>query len=599
MAMTSHELRTPLVGIEGIADSMLDGDSGELSEEAKENLKLISMSGRRLSTLVNDILDLSKLKYSDLKLSKSAVDIRQVTDITIRFLQTVFTGKNIKIKNQITNDIPYIYGDTNRIQQIMNNLIDNAIKYTKQGEVIVYARRIKDFLEITVEDTGIGIPQDKITTIFKPFEQVDSSETKQYKGFGLGLSIIKQLVELHSGSIHVESKPGTGSRFSFTMPIYLKKYKPEDNQPAESESGHYPVEAETGTHPSIEVDASGNPVPTIGKKENFVTRVNEKSGEYILIVDDETINLKILSNYLGHEGYNVKTAEDGYKALDIIDTGSPPDLVLLDIMMPGMSGYEVCRKIRQNYTLYDLPVLMCTAKTQIMDIVTGLEAGANDYLPKPFDRRELLARVNTLIKLKRTLNEYNVSRLKNLQERMNPHFLFNAIHAIHSLIHIDAKKADTGIIKLAEIYRFLMEKSLNPMVDFSEEWEFVKSYLDFEMIRFPDILTYDLQIKGDFNGVKIPPLILQPLVENGIKHGLRKKNSPGPGKLEIRADKEGDTITFYVLDDGPGVNCSDVYARSIGNIRERINFYFKHSTVTLENREECGAKATITFQSLV
>ncbi len=596
MAVTSHELRTPLLGIEGIADSMIEGTAGKLSEEAIENLKLISLSGKRLSTLVNDILDLSKLKYSDLKLIKSAVDIRQVTDIAIRFLQSVFTDKKIKIKNQITDDIPYIYGDMNRIQQILNNLIDNAIKYTNQGEVVIYARRIKDFVEITVEDTGIGIPVEKIEDIFMPFEQVDSSETRQYRGFGLGLSIVKQLVELHDGSIHIESEKGKGSRFIFTLPVYLEKYKSLNSNHTDLENAYNSISGESETYSAIEIDEEGNPIPTIGKKDKTVIKPDGQSmDEYILIVDDEPVNLKILSNHLGHAGYRIKTAEDGLKALDIIGTGDLPDLVLLDIMLPGMSGYEVCQKIRQNYTLYDLPVLMCTAKSQVMDIVTGFESGANDYLPKPFDRRELLARVSTLIMLKRTINEYKASRLKNLQERMNPHFLFNAIHAIHSLIHTDAKKADMAIIKLAEIYRFLMERSFNPLVNFSEEWEFVKSYLEFEKIRFPDILSYNLVMRGDFSGIRIPPLILQPLVENAIKHGLRKKNEPG--KLEVFAEKDGEKITLTVLDDGPGLASGDVFSRSIGNIRERINFCFRDSAVTLENRDGRGAKAIVSFQS--
>ncbi len=269
MAVTSHELRTPLLGIEGISDSMLDGATGVLSEEARENLELISLSGKRLSTLVNDILDLSKLKYSDLKLIKTAVDIRQAADIAIRFSQSVFIGKNIKIKNHITDDIPYIYGDKNRVQQIMHNLIENAIKYTPEGEVIIYARRIKNFVEITVEDTGIGIPADKFENIFKSFEQVDSSVSRKYAGSGLGLSITKQIVELHGGEIHVESELGRGSRFIFTMPVYLEKYKSIENSTLDHNSSYADALPVSASDSVIEVDAEGNPIPTIGKKERF------------------------------------------------------------------------------------------------------------------------------------------------------------------------------------------------------------------------------------------------------------------------------------------------------------------------------------------
>jgi sensor histidine kinase YesM len=138
-----------------------------------------------------------------------------------------------------------------------------------------------------------------------------------------------------------------------------------------------------------------------------------------------------------------------------------------------------------------------------------------------------------------------------------------------------------------------MERSLSPLVDFNEEWQFVKSYLEFEKMRFPDILSYNLEMIGDFSGVKIPPLILQPLVENAIKHGLRKKSEPG--KLEISAVKVGGKVTLTVLDDGPGPSMEDKFSRSIGNIQERLFFCYRNSAVTLEKGQDCGAVATVTF----
>ena len=594
MAVTSHELRTPLLGIEGISDSMLEGAAGVLSKKARENLELISLSGKRLSTLVNDILDLSKLKYSDLKLIKTAVDIRQATDIAIRFSQSVFTGKNVKIKNHITDDIPYIYGDKNRVQQIMHNLIDNAIKYTQDGEVIIYARRIKNFVEITVEDTGIGVPADKFENIFKSFEQVDSSVSRKYAGSGLGLSITKQIVELHGGEIHVESELGRGSRFIFTMPVYLEKYKSIENSTLDRDSTYADALPVSALDSVIEVDAEGNPIPTIGKKERSAVKRKSNTGDkYILVVDDEPVNQKVLENHLTLAGYRVEIADDGRRALEILDTGDLPDLMLLDIMLPGLSGYEVCAALRKRYSLYQLPVLIVTAKNQVMDIVAGFEAGGNDYLPKPFDKRELLARVNTLITLKRTVKDYEESRFKNLHNRMNPHFLFNSIHAIHALIRSDPEKADKGIIKLAEIYRYLMDTSLSSLVEFEKEWLFVENYLEFEKIRFADVLTYKTEMSGDFSDIMIPPLTIQPLVENSIKHGLRQKKELGI--VEILAERKGNFVKIIVIDDGTSIKTENIFTRSLGNIKDRLKFHFKESDVKLENREQGGVKATITF----
>ncbi len=589
IAVTSHELRTPLLGIEGISESMLDGISGEVPEEMKKNLKLISLSSKRLSGLVNEILDLSKLKYSDLKLLKGAVDIRQAADIASRFSLSAFAGRNTVIRNKIPEDIPYVYGDTNRVQQIMNNLIENAIKYTPEGEVAVYARILGDFIEITVEDTGIGIPAEKIEGIFKSFEQVDDSASRQYGGFGLGLSITKRLVELHGGTISAESEYGKGSRFIFTLPKYNETFKTKGFDSAAGKS--LQSSAPQGMVPdTINIDDVASPDEDMAASCD----VQNSAGKYILVVDDEPVNRKVLENYLTPAGYNVKLAEDGPVALEILENGIEPDLVLLDVMLPGISGYEVCRMIRQKYTLYDLPVLMCTLKTQVADIVTGLESGANDYLTKPFDKRELLARVDTLITLKQTINEYKASRLMNLQKRMSPHFLFNAINTIHSLVHRSSEKADDAIMKLAEICRFFMERSLSPLVSFNEEWQFVKSYLEFEKIRYPEILSYNMELIGDLNDIKIPPLILQPLVENAIKYGIRRKQESG--MIDICAEKNGDIVTITVQDDGPGLASKNVFKRSLGNIRERLAFCFNNSSVTLENREGSGgAVARISF----
>jgi two-component system, sensor histidine kinase ChiS len=337
MAVTSHELRTPLLGIEGITDSMLDGASGEISEEARKNLQLISISSKRLSSLVNDILDLSKLKYSDLKLAKTSVSLRQAADIAINFALSVFRGKNIKIKNNISGDIPDVYGDKNRIQQIINNLIDNAIKFTPEGEVKIYSKRTGDFVETTVEDTGIGIPQDKFGEIFMSFRQVDSSVTRKYGGFGLGLSIIKQLVELHGGTIRVESEQGKGSRFIFTLPVYLDKYKSAEV----AEPLYDKASAGTAMPEYVgyvkSADAAYNTLHFAGlakTSRNGTGKGNE--GKCILVVDDEPINQKVLQNQLTVAGYTVKIAGDGYEAMKMLGKDEMPDLVLLDIMLPGI-----------------------------------------------------------------------------------------------------------------------------------------------------------------------------------------------------------------------------------------------------------------------
>jgi predicted ATPase/signal transduction histidine kinase/CheY-like chemotaxis protein len=600
LSNTSHELKTPLLGIIGLADSLIEGATGKLSGRTRENLSMIISSCKRLSNLVNDILDLSRIKNKDLMLQKKPVSLKQIADMVLVFSKNLIEGKSLELKNNMQTDLPQVYADGDRLSQILYNLIGNAIKFTEKGEVEIYASVLhpsnnvtgNNLMEITIEDTGIGIPENKFGDIFNYFEQADGSISRKYGGAGLGLSITKELVELHGGTMRVESQVGRGSRFIFTLPVYSSQIAVSDSEelctniPGNPRFDSFKYNQKVGT---IAVKNSND------KNEYVINSFSNPNKGYatILVVDDEIVNLRVLEYQLGLAGYNVITANNGSKAIGILETEKLPDIVLLDIMMPDISGYEVCSALRRRYSLYELPILMFTAKNQVMDIVAGFEAGANDYLSKPFDKRELLARVNTLITLKRAVKEFEESRFKNLHNRMNPHFLFNSIHAIHALIRTDAEKADEGIIKLAEIYRYLMDTSLSSVVKFEQEWLFVKNYLEFEKIRFADVLTYKIETSGDFSNIMIPPLTIQPLVENSIKHGLRQKMELG--LVEIYAERNDNFIKIIVADDGTSIKTENLFTRSLGNIKDRLKFHFKESDVKLENREKCGVKAMITF----
>ncbi|MCP2727159.1 response regulator [Limnofasciculus baicalensis] len=423
LANTSHELRTPLNGIIGIAESLIDGAAGTLSDPQITNLSMVVSSGKRLANLVNDILDFAKLKNQDIELQSKSVDFRQITQIVLTLCQPLVIGKSLELKNLIPSDLPPVHGDENRLQQIMYNLVGNAIKFTESGLVTVSANLTpptplpwqgrgeknqgeenhsplrtglrpatltcrfanageglgeRFSIEITVTDTGIGIPPDKFDDIFKSFEQVDASISRSYGGTGLGLSITKQLIELHGGTIRVESEVGVGSRFIFTLPIATKPIQ---------------VSLEI-SNPIAKVQPHDNslllsPAPT-PQSDNQLT---------ILVVDDEAINRQVVTNHLSLHNYAIVHATNGIEALAMIEKGFKPDLILLDIMMPKMSGYQVCRLIREQFPAHQLPIIMLTAKNQVSDLVIGLESGANDYLPKPILKNELLARIKTHINL--------------------------------------------------------------------------------------------------------------------------------------------------------------------------------------------------------
>ncbi|KAA0230069.1 response regulator [candidate division KSB1 bacterium] len=388
LANTSHELRTPLNGIIGITESLLDGVTGKLPEKTQINLSLVIASGKRLASLVDDLLDFSRLKRQDLQLQRQPIDLRVLAEVVLKFSEPLLAGKKLALQNDIPADLPPIEGDENRLQQILHNLIGNAIKFTESGSVRVFAEQQNGMVAVSIRDTGIGIPADKFESIFESFEQVDASIAREYGGTGLGLTITKQLVELHGGKIWVESEIGKGSIFTFTLPVSEERLAPATatdlSKVREISTGDFGEQVEV--------------MPFNG---------NSTEGEFhVLIVDDEPVNHQVLANHLASMPYEIMQAFNGEQALHALSNGRKFDLVLLDIMMPRMSGYEVCQKIRETHLPTQLPVIMVTAKNQVSDLVEGFLAGANDYLAKPFSKNELLARIKTHLNLLKINSAY-------------------------------------------------------------------------------------------------------------------------------------------------------------------------------------------------
>jgi PAS domain S-box-containing protein len=396
MANTSHELRTPMTGIIGLAESMLQGSTGKLPDKTMTNLSMIVSSGKRLSNLINDILDFSKLRHKDLQLSLKEVDFHSLAGVTIAISEPIARAKPLILKNDIPESAPLVKGDENRLQQILFNLLGNAIKFTEKGVISISSREVDGFLEISVTDQGIGIPKERHKDIFKSFEQVDGSIERKYGGTGLGLAVSKDLVELHNGKIDLESTPGQGSRFFFTLPI-------AENQTREEQTA--------GQIASFQVvDMASDDLPIVKSFESLDLSKWANDKVKVLVVDDETINLQVVADQLSLKNYEVTLVSNGNDALEMITElekqNKSFDLILLDIMMPGLSGYDVCRKLREKFPAEKLPVIMLTAKNRPEDLVAGFEAGASDYLPKPFSNKELLARIENQYDLKRMTDQH-------------------------------------------------------------------------------------------------------------------------------------------------------------------------------------------------
>ena len=379
LANTSHELRTPLNGIIGLAESLQNKQENCTSEKLQQNLSLIATSGRRLSNLVNDVLDLSKLKNHDIQLNQQPVDLFSLSHTVLLLSQPLIHKKPIKTINELTEQLPLVFADENRLQQILFNLIGNAIKFTHQGTIQILASVNDQWLTVSIKDTGVGIAKEQQEAIFQPYTQA----TDNAGGIGLGLGISRQLVELHGGSLAVESRKGEGSCFSFNIPVFDAGIEVEI---ISDQKDNHDI-----THPNLPVAMDSLSLPLSD---------SEGTGKRILVVDDDVVNLHVANNHLVAEGYSVTIANDGLEALELIENQSHFDLVLLDVMMPGISGLEVCRRIRHSFSSVQLPVIMVTAKNRLTDLVEGLSLGANDYLTKPYAREELLARTHAQLSVR-------------------------------------------------------------------------------------------------------------------------------------------------------------------------------------------------------
>ena len=397
MANTSHELRTPLHGIINLADLIRIGASGPVSPQAVQDLEMIINSASRLNSLVNDILDFSKLQKQQLEIQHKPVDLFQVAENSLALLKPLHREKPIDLQNELTKDLPLVDGDEDRIQQILLNLLGNALKFTESGEVRLSAVIQDGWIELAVADTGIGIPQDKQERIFDAFEQGDASTERTHGGTGLGLSVAKQLVELHGGRIWLESVVGQGSVFRFTLPC---------SSASEQERTEPVVSKKVNTTKALPVTVATVPVveEETGSEPNVDLLVDDPSEVTILVVDDEPINRQVLRNQLEMVGYRVEVAIDGLQGLKLLEKLNP-QVILLDVMMPRISGYQTCYRIRQKYSASELPIILLTAKDQPEDTVRGFQHGANDYLTKPFSREELLIRVQFHLKLSNATSE--------------------------------------------------------------------------------------------------------------------------------------------------------------------------------------------------
>ncbi|MBN2379449.1 response regulator [candidate division WOR-3 bacterium] len=357
----SHELRTPLNSIIGFSELFMDGMVGELNEKQAHYIKIIHSSGVHLLRLVNDMLDYSKLEEGMLEVFNEPTDLRGVVEEVLKAYSVVVEQKKIAIGVDMPPTLPLMLTDRRKLTQIMDNLLSNAVKFTQQGRIDIDIGLEDGTLEIGVKDTGVGIESDDIPHIFEPFHQVDSSSTRRYEGTGLGLALVKKLLEIQNGSITVESIPGEGSTFVLRLPFV--EYHP-------------PKTAEATT------------------KEELKSELPEPGDRPILVVEDNPLAANLMSTWLSDAGYQVEVATTGEEALTK-SMAIKPAAITLDILLPQMDGWRVLHRLKEMQETKDIPIIVVSI---VEDKSFGLSLGAVDYMVKPVSRLELLKKIENLTK---------------------------------------------------------------------------------------------------------------------------------------------------------------------------------------------------------
>ena len=391
----SHEFRTPLTLMLGpLEDALLDTQA-PLPPQQQQRIEVVQRNGLRLLKLVNTLLDFSRIEAGRVRALYQPTDLATLTTE----LASVFRSAIEQASLELVVDCPAlpeaVYVDREMWEKIVFNLISNAFKFTLEGKITVRLRWHQTTVELTVEDTGVGIPPAELPRLFDRFYRVKDSQGRSFEGSGIGLSLVRELVELHQGTIEVTSTVDKGSRFTVAIPTgsaHLPSDRIDENSTdlnlASFDANPYVQEAlsllQKPSPPEIQLLAnSPQPLSTTSAR--------------ILLADDNA-DMRDYLNRLLSPGYTVETVADGVAALEAVRT-NPPDLILSDVMMPGMDGFELLRSLRSDPGTQEIPIILLSARAGEESRIEGLEAGADDYLIKPFSARELLARIEATLKL--------------------------------------------------------------------------------------------------------------------------------------------------------------------------------------------------------
>ena len=367
LSAMSHELRTPLNAILGLSESLAEGVYGDMNTKQVKSINTIAESGHHLLALINDLLDIAKIGAGKMELELTKANVEDLCQASLRFVMEQAQKQKINLKLVMDNQSVMLTADERRLRQILVNLLSNAVKFTPNGGSVTLETKCdleSESLMFSVRDTGIGIATEDLKRLFSPFTQLDSKLSRQYAGTGLGLTLVMKLVELHGGSVAVESEIGKGSCFTVRIPCK-----------------------------GLDTLNQHNPSETISLTEITPAETLPSNTPLILVADDNEINLMTVTDYLRANKLRVIQARDGLEAVKMVREHIP-SLVLMDIQMPLMDGLDAIAHLRADDKHTDMPIIALTSRAMVGDRERCIAVGANDYLSKPVNMKQLVKTIH-------------------------------------------------------------------------------------------------------------------------------------------------------------------------------------------------------------
>ncbi|QCT01188.1 signal transduction histidine kinase, LytS [Paenibacillus algicola] len=550
----SQQLHTPIQTILSVANARLHGPE-PLMPELQSDLRLITAIGWSATELMNEAVDVSRLRGGDLALQLRPVRLsrvlEEVMEQRLHELSQPLHGHGEVVCQEVPRSL-YVQADEKRLVQLLGILLRLLNRKMDGGAMTLQAQEAGDqaVLRISLSGSGAAAAHAQFRKAWEEEQPWDEASQSQQ----LGLLLLKQLTGLHEASLDFREN-------GLDMDLTLLR-APEDAEPL-PQAPQPPVWKQVE---HIEASEAGRPSPEILRdpmmqslpasesiqKDGWLSWSREpQRGGSILLVDEDEMNVVIVKRLLELDGHHVMTARDGLAVLKQPELISRSDLLILNKALPGLSGLELCRKLRRQYSLAELPVLLLTSKSYPNHAIAAREAGANDFLAKPIEPSELRVRVQTLLELKRAVGEQIQMELAFLQAQIKPHFLFNTLNSIAALSKSRPGEMMELMMELGNYlrgsFRFDPAEQLSP---FARELSLVKSYLHIEQVRFRERLRYELDIECD--SFRLPPLTIQPLVENAVRHGIMKQSSGG--LVQVKVYKEAGEIVIKVIDNGVGMD---------------------------------------------